>query len=331
MAYDGRILHQAQMQFEADRARRAELQKKQREKLYRRAPRLREIEEQLRDTMRRLAVAAFRQGDDVRREIEALKQENLQLQEERRTILLSLKLPPDVLEEKPACPLCKDSGYYKGQVCQCLRKYYVRLQNQKLSSMLDVGTQSFDSFSLDWYSEEVDDKIGVSPRRNMERVYDICKDYALRFHQHHDNLLLYGAPGLGKTFLSACIARVVSNGGCSVVYDSAGQIFNRMEDQKFGREEQEENNMVHRILTCDLLILDDLGTEMTTNFVVSALYQIINTRLLREKSTVLNTNLIPSEWSRRYSPQIASRLEGEYQILPFFGTDIRRLKKLKMG
>ena len=139
------------------------------------------------------------------------------------------------------------------------------------------------------------------------------------------NLLLFGRPGLGKTHLSAAIAREVSGKGFSVVYDTAGHIFERFEAQKFGRDEAERD--VERVLNCDLLILDDLGTEMVTTFVQSALYQIINGRLLEKKSTIVSTNLMPEAIAQRYSGQIASRIEGEYQLLPFVGEDIRVLKK----
>ena len=158
------------------------------------------------------------------------------------------------------------------------------------------------------------------------RIWRRSTTSAHQFGKRPGNLLLFGAPGLGKTFLSAAIAREVSSNGWSVVYDTAGRIFQRFEAQKFTREEDAGDD-VDRVLNCDLLILDDLGTEMTTAFVQSALYQIVNTRLMEKKSTILNTNLMPGEIARRYSPQLASRIEGEYQLLPFFGEDIRKLKK----
>ena len=162
----------------------------------------------------------------------------------------------------------------------------------------------------------------------METVYDVCADYAHQFGRRSGNLLLFGAPGLGKTHLSAAIAREVSAEGWSVVYDTAGHIFERFETQKFGREEGDEASAdVDRVMNCDLLILDDLGTEMTTAFVQSALYQIVNGRLMEKRSTILSTNLMPGDIARRYSPQTASRIEGEYQLLPFYGEDIRKLKK----
>ena len=163
----------------------------------------------------------------------------------------------------------------------------------------------------------------------MEKNYDACRDYAYEFSPKSGNLLLSGDPGLGKTFLSASISRVVSDAGRSVVYDTASHIFARFEAQKFRRDDDtdEAGDDVSRYMKCDLLIIDDLGTEMTTSFVQSALYQIVNTRLMTNRKTIISTNLNPTELGQRYGAAILSRLEGEYRILPFFGDDIRKLKK----
>ena len=192
--------------------------------------------------------------------------------------------------------------------------------------MLDIGSQSFDTFRLDYYST---DRGGLprSPREAAQRNLEICQSFARDFRPGKQNLLLFGAPGLGKTFLSACIARVVSEDGFSVVYDTAGHIFSRFEAQKFGRDDGEADSAVSRALGCDLLILDDLGTELMTSFVHSAMYQIVNTRLITGKKTVISTNLNPDELGRRYGAPVLSRLQGEYQILLFFGEDIRRQKR----
>ena len=326
MAYDGKIMRRALQQFEEDRRAREERLEARRESVFRRQPRLREIENELRSTMSRIIASALRHGTDPAPAVEVLREENLRIQGEKRRLLEELGLPQDCLEEKPACALCGDTGYRNGQVCRCLRAYYAREQQKELSQMLDLGSQSFDSFSLDWYSEHYDGALGIAPRDNMEAVYDICADYAHQFGKRPGNLLLFGAPGLGKTHLSAAIAREVSDKGFSVVYDTAGRVFQRFEAQKFTREEDAGDD-VERVMNCDLLILDDLGTEMTTAFVQSALYQIVNGRLMEKRSTIISTNLSPEKLAQRYSPQIASRIEGEYQILPFVGTDIRRLKK----
>lgn len=328
MGYDGKIMRLAQSRFEADREERSRLLQERRESIFARRPRLREIEGELRAATSRIVASAFQRGTDPLPALRRLRDENLSLQEEKSRLLAEMGLPADALDERPVCPLCEDRGYRDGAVCRCLRKYYAREQQKELSRMLDLGNQSFDTFLLDYYSEAPDPDFGTSPRRNMEAVYDICADYAHGFGRRPRNLLLFGAPGLGKTFLSAAIAREVSGEGWSVVYDTAGHVFELFETRKFGREEYEEASAdVERILKCDLLILDDLGTELTTDFVRSALYQIINTRLMEQKSTILSTNLMPSEIARRYSAQVSSRLEGEYQLLAFYGEDIRKLKK----
>ena len=192
--------------------------------------------------------------------------------------------------------------------------------------MLDLGNQSFDSFSLHWYSDRTDPEEGVFPRENMENIYEACQKYARQFGPESGNLLFFGSTGLGKTFLSAAIAREVSASGFSVVYDTAAHVFQRFEAEKFDRDEDAGHD-VRRVLRCDLLILDDLGTEHSTPFVKSVLYQIINTRLLERRATILSTNLPPEDIAERYSSQIASRIEGEYQIFEFFGEDIRQLRR----
>ena len=325
MAYDGRLLRLAQERYETDRSIREAEQSAQRAAIYTRRPRLREIDEELRRTASRVLAAALRRGQDPLPEIQRLKEQNLNLQAERKTLLAELGLTEGDLENTPLCSLCGDTGYRGGQMCRCLKAYYVEEERKELSKLLDLGGQSFDTFDTDWYDGQRAPGKTKSAREHMEWVYDTCVEYAHNFGKRPANLLLFGRPGLGKTHLSAAIAREVSGKGYSVVYDTAGHVFERFEAQKFGRDEAERD--VERVLNCDLLILDDLGTEMITTFVQSALYQIINGRLLEKRSTIVSTNLMPEALAQRYSPQIASRIEGEYQLLPFVGEDIRTLKK----
>lgn len=330
MGYDGKLLHRAKVLYDADKQRNLETFIQQRERIYKRQPRLRIIDRDLTATMSRIISAALRGGSNPAPAIQVLRDENLSLQEERRDLLIEMGLPADSLEEKPACSRCQDTGYVSGGLCDCLRGYYVQLQTEELSTMLDLGNQSFDAFSLEWYDEKIDSSYGVSPRENMEFVYEVCANFAHQFGKKGGNLLLTGAPGLGKTFLSAAMAREVNGAGYSVVYDTAVHIFEQFETQKFSRDQDDEaiDSAVHRILHCDLLILDDLGTEMVTAFVQSAFYQLVNTRMMTGKSTIINSNLSPEQIARRYSPQIASRIQGEYRILPFIGKDIRLLKRV---
>ena len=327
MAYDGRVLRLALQRFEEDRRERQERCRERRERIFARQPRLRQIDAELRSTMSRIITSALRRGTDPASAIAVLRDENLSLQAEKRELLAKLGLPEDALDETPACPLCGDTGYRDGRMCRCLRSYCAREQQRELSRMLDLGSQSFDTFDLSWYSDRLEPGQRKSARQHMEeKVYNSCAEYASHFGKRPENLLLFGAPGLGKTHLSAAIAREVSERGFSVVYDTAGHIFGQFEQQKFGREEEADDH-VERVLSCDLLILDDLGSEMTTAFVQSALYQIINTRLMERRSTIISTNLTPEGIAQRYSPQIASRLLGEFNVLHFFGDDIRLLKR----
>ena len=317
MSYDGKLMRLAQQKFETDKAAREQRFRARREAIFQAEPRLKEVDASLRSTASRIIATALRHGTDPATAVAALREENLALQEERKELLRRLGLEEDALEERPDCPFCNDSGFRGGSVCRCLRAYYAKEQQKELSRMLDLGSQSFDTFSLDWYTDQ----------STMQVNYDICVEYAHNFGKQPGNLLLFGNPGLGKTHLSAAIAREVSERGFSVVYDTAAHVFERFETQKFSRDNEEADTDVERILSCDLLILDDLGTEMTTAFVQSALYTVINTRLREKRSTIISTNLRPSELTSRYSPQVASRVEGEYQFLPFVGEDIRKLKK----
>ena len=326
MAYDGVIMQRALARFDQARQRRAAEMEQRRRMLYARQPRLEEIERTLRGTMSRIVAAAAKKGEDPLPAIRALRDENLALQQERAQLLTELGYPADYLEDKPACPLCGDTGYDKKGVCRCLRQYYAREQLQELSRLLPLGEARFETFRFDLYDSAEWEGYGISPRANMERNFDVCRDFACQFSRGGGDLLLSGGTGLGKTFLSACIARVVSENGFSVVYDTAASVFSRFEDAKFRRDDGGSED-ADRCMRCDLLILDDLGTEMTTSFVQSALYQIVNGRLMEKRSTIISTNLAPEEIGSRYGRSVLSRLEGEYEILPFFGEDIRRLKR----
>ena len=328
MAYDGRIMRQALARFEEDKQRRGADFARRRDRLYAVEPQLREIEQQLRATMPKLISSALRRGTDPLPAVRVLRDENLALQRQRAELLTGMGYPADYLEEKPACPLCGDTGYQNGEVCRCLREYYKRAQLQELSKLLDLGGQSFETFSFDWYSQERGER-KLSPRENMERNYDVCQDYARQFSPRSDNLLLMGQPGLGKTFLSACIAREVAAKGCSVAYETASHLFSKLEKHRFHPDEESAREM-KRLNEADLLIIDDLGTELPGNFVTASLYTLVNDRLLAGKPMVVSTNLTVGELSQRYSPQVSSRLQGSFQLLPFVGQDIRVMRQQRL-
>ena len=331
MAYEQNVLRRPPGRRGARRPRREEAQNARRREIYAAIPRVAEIDRQLRRTIVDIIAASLRQGNDPVPAIGAVRDKNLDLQAERADLLVAHGYPADALDDKPACPRCNDTGWRGAVMCDCLKSLCAQEQIKELSKLLDLGEQSFDTFSLDVYSPSPWRGSGISPRENMEMVYEICLNYAQKFGRFYfNNLFLSGAPGLGKTFLSACIARTVSENGFSVVYDTAVNVFSRFEDRKFSRDAEdtrEARDETRRYLSCDLLILDDLGSEMTTPFVQSALYTLINSRLTADRRTVISSNLSMEDVRRRYAPQIASRLEGEYRVLPFFGEDIRLLRK----
>ena len=195
MAYDGRLLRLAQERYEADRSAREADLAEQREQLYARRPRLREIQDQLRRTASRVMAAALRRGEDPLPEIQRLREENLSLQAERQMLLAELGLPDNALEDTPLCPFCNDTGYRGGEMCRCLKTYYVEEQRKELSKLLDLGSQSFDTFDTDWYSDQRAPGKTKSAREHMEWVYDTCVEYAHNFGKKPANLLLFGRPG----------------------------------------------------------------------------------------------------------------------------------------
>ena len=330
MAYDPNVLRRATERLEEQRRANQTNRARLRADTYRRQPRLEQLDRQLQGTMAQLMATALRRGESTRDAVQAIKQDNLAIQAEREKLLSELGLAPDALEDAPLCPHCGDSGWKGVQMCSCLKKLYAQEQIAELSKLLDLGSQSFETFRMDYYDAKVWPGAHCSPRAQMDMIFSLCESYARFFGRSPiKNLFLHGAPGLGKTFLSACIARAVSEQGRSVVYDTAGNIFAQFEDRKFwrGSDSQEARDETRRYLNCDLLILDDLGSELTTQFTQTALYELINTRLVAGRHTVISSNLSPAELSQRYSPQIASRISGEYHDLWFFGQDIRALKK----
>lgn len=326
MSFDASIMNVAQSRFRQDRERREEQLDRRREEVYRRLPRVEEIDRELRVTVGAIMISAFENETDPECALRELSERNMALQRERAELLVGAGYAYDELDEKILCRHCEDRGFLTdGSPCRCLMAYYTKEQNRRLSKLLDLGSQSFDTFSLDWY----DDGQGAT-LKHMEMVLESCINYARRFGERSGNLLFTGAPGLGKTFLSACIAREVSGSGFSVVYDTAAHIFQQFESGKFGRDnpyEEDPDREINRYLNCDLLIMDDLGTEMLTSFVQSAFYRIVNDRLINRRKTILSTNLSVEEIGRRYGEAVRSRIEGEYERLQFYGKDIRIQKR----
>lgn len=317
---DGQLLALAREEKEELRKRALEEDSRRRRIAYARIPALRTIDARLAALVGEYAGAVWGGG----RSLDEIQQESLDLQARRAELLTANGWPIDWLDGAWSCPDCRDTGFVEGRMCRCLKELYEKQRRQSLSALLKLGDERFDTFDLAYYSDVPSG--GISPREQMTAVFEFCREYAEHFGKDSVNLLLRGSTGLGKTFLSACIARVVSDKGFSVVYETTVDVLAAFEAQKF-RPDEEADARVERLLGCELLILDDLGTEMVTEFSKSALYTLVNARLLGGKKTIISTNLTGAEMQAKYTPQLCSRLEGEYQDLPFVGSDIRLIKK----
>lgn len=321
---EGRLLARARQRLsERQRIHRNE-ELRRREEVYARLPRIEEIDGRLRGIMTELVGLAL---GSTERSVEDMAAESLRLQDERRALLKQHGWDETYLDEIHDCPLCEDRGCHDdGSLCDCLIALYKKEQTLELAPLLRSDKECFENFRLSYYDAEGDD----SPRKRMDRILRICRSYAENFSTGAGSLLFTGAPGLGKTFLSAAIARVVAEKGCSVAYDTVSQLLSAFEREKFSRDEDEQAaaaSRVRQLMGCDLLILDDLGTEMLTAFTQSALYSLLDGRIRAGKSTVISTNLDRTAITERYGPQLSSRLIGEYQWLTFLGRDIRQIRK----
>lgn len=323
MAYSAEVVARARARLAQDREDRASENRRHLAHAYEVVPRLRQIDIQLRATMAVAAQAAFSQGEDPRELLQQARRENMLLQQERAE-LLALHFEEGYLDDSPVCDRCGGNGYIGSTMCECLLELCSQEQKKELT-LLCGGRESFSQFKLEYYSDVVDSRYGASPRTIMERNFRVCKSYALNFSKESGNLLFIGNTGLGKTFLSACIARAVTERGYSVVYQTASHLFTKLEQARFNPSE-ENRREADKFTACDLLIIDDLGTELPGQFVTASLYSLMNDRILAGKPMVISTNLNVEETSRRYSPQIASRLHGNFKRLSFVGEDIRVIK-----
>ena len=324
MSFERAVFQRATEQLEQDVADHRRRQEAHRQSICRRVPRVAQIESE----MRRLSIKLCRSVFDRRVNRDALDEQVSALRRERATELVEHGFEYDALDDTPLCRICDDTGWPAdgSGMCSCLRRRCVQAQMRELSNTLALSGQTFAAFRLDYYSAEIDPSMGISPRHNMEKVLDHCKAFAHSFRPEAGNLLFSGGTGLGKTYLSACIAQTVLENEHAVVYDTAVNILRRFEQEKF-RSDDTARDETRRYLGCELLIMDDLGCEALGPYSMTFLYDLLNTRLVNRQATVISTNLSPVELKKRYSPQIFSRLMGEYRLHPFFGEDIRLLKK----
>ncbi len=279
-------------------------------------PRLSEIDRELNAIGSQLAIAALSGGG---KQVNKIKEISKALSNEKKLLLEKA----EVKEIEFDCKICNDTGFVSGKICDCVKREAALVLVKQLSQEMPLEDCLFENFDLKYYPNKADEN-GQNPRRRMTAILKLCKEYAIHFNpETSKNLLFMGNAGLGKTHLTLSIVSGVINKGFLPVYASAENLFTKIEAERFSGEGR---GTYEAVLNCDLLVIDDLGAEMSTQFTKSVLYNIVNTRILTRKPTIINTNLTMKQLEERYTPRVSSRLIGHYEGQRFLGNDIRQQK-----
>ena len=290
-------------------------------------PRLSEIRQEIASLglqKARFMLGASKDGDfNLSEKIQLLARERIRLLREHG-------YPEDYLELHYDCPDCRDTGYRDGKKCHCFKKREISLLYDQSNIREILSRENFDTFSYEYFDDtKVDERSNKTAREYMRQVVALCRSYVEHFGEHKDNLLFTGKTGLGKTFLSNCIAKELLDQSYSVVYLPAVEMYEIFSKERFDYDSTEEDRDRSRyLLDCDLLIIDDLGTELVNTFTTSQLFYCINERLNRRKGTIISTNLPVNEMRDEFTDRVMSRIVSQYTVIPLYGEDIRIRKKL---
>ena len=297
------------------------------EEAFRQIPELAKLQEEIISLSARSGRMAL-YGDDS--SLIHLKADVTRLKARQEQLLAEGGFPSDYLEMQYQCKKCQDTGYVGTDKCNCFKQAIADLMYSDSNLKAILANENFKNFSFRYYSDDyIDEALGLSPLSNMQKIVAACKSFIKHFDRKHDNMLLFGNTGVGKTFLANCIAKELLDNGYTVIYLTAFRLFEILEKYKFGKDEDGSNQAANRfayILDCDLLIIDDLGTELNNSFTNSQLYLIMNERLLRQKSTIISTNLSLPNINTNYGERIFSRIVSNYHAQRIIGEDIRLLK-----
>ena len=293
------------------------------QEVYAKVPEIKEIDDKMyslgQNTLREILANPDKTGlkEELHKKYEVLKQT-------RKEILVKNSIPLDFDKVKHRCEKCQDTGFVEGEGrCVCFNQRVIDCMYEQSNMQELFKTQNFDLFRMDYYSEKESDKYKKSPRKQMEEVKSFCEKYADNFNDAKKSLCFYGDTGLGKTFMSSCIAKRLIDNGFTVLYIRSSKLFRLLEDEKFGRNEES----VKELYDCDMLVIDDLGTEPEGKNNSAYLLELINERIMNNKKVIINTNLNFTGMEKKYTKRFSSRLIESFNLLVFFGDDIRRKVK----
>ena len=330
------IYTQIKREYEKTRDKNRTLLRGRQNEIYALIPRVKEIDDlfiQIYVKIQRLILSA---GGGKDAHLKEFEKETSALAKEKARLLAEAGFKKTYLDEVFSCRHCKDTGYLQdGARCACHNRKLIEKRYNQSNLSERLKRENFDNFDIRYYSEERDKNRGISPRKNAERIYENCVKFVEKFDVNYQNLLFCGRAGLGKTFLCSAIAKELLDKGKTVIYLTAAKLCKFFEDKRFRSEEYPDGDGFENLIySADLLIIDDLGAEIPTQVTLSALFEVINTRIIEKKHTIISTNsdIFADEQARAdfentYSDRITSRLLGEFNNLRLFGQDIRNNKK----
>ncbi len=298
---------------------------------YKKCPRIKEIDDELNMTAIKISKAIiYANKEDKKKYIEDIKNLTENLKKEKEILMIKNGFSKYYFDEVYNCNKCKDTGFVNNEKCDCFKQKIINKAYDMSNISEIIKTENFSKFSLDYYSKQKDSKNDMSPYENMKLIMRKCSLFIEEFDEKFKNMVFSGETGLGKTFLCRCIAKELLDRGKTVLYVTAFNLFNMFEKEKFNKNSEEvDKEILNLTKNAELLIIDDLGTEFITSLSTAEFFDIINSRILTKKSTIISTNLGTDELMAQYSGRIVSRLYGEYDMLKFFGNDIRIVKKFK--
>ncbi|WP_180270760.1 ATP-binding protein [Sporanaerobium hydrogeniformans] len=313
--------------FDTKRMRAIQAQKARAEEVYLKVPEIKAIDEKLQNSGIKLVRTMLNAQNASALEDFRRQSEDLLLT--KKMLLVEAGYNEAYLDVHYHCPHCKDTGFIGDKKCTCFKQALISIAYEQSNIKNILQVENFHTFSLKYYEQEINPKFNLSPYQNMAAIRDFCVAFIEKFDTDKQNLIFHGPTGLGKTFLCNCIAKELLDLGFTVLYLTATQLFKLFQESRFHREDMEETekDLLSTLFSVDLLIIDDLGTESSSTFIGPDLFDVLNGRFLNQLSTIISTNLEPHEWNNYYSDRIVSRIIGNYIAFPFFGTDIRFLKK----
>jgi len=329
MAYERQIYEEIMGEYEGIRTKAKDELEEKKNGLYGRVPEIEKIDTELKEMALGMSLQILNNPDHAEETLENLKNQIFDLTDRKYYLLGKNGYPKDYLEMTYVCKNCHDTGYVNNKRCVCLQQKLIE-KSYDLSNLKGLtDKQNFANFDFSYYSNESDSINGTSPAEQIRSIYAVCQNFIENFDETKHSLLLYGPPGIGKTFMSSCIAKEVLDKGYTVIYESAYDLFTLYEDYKFMRIPPEEGKpQINRLYQTDLLIIDDLGTEITTRSTIAFLFNLLDTRLRHNRKTVISTNQSISELGKTYSQRFSSRIFEYFTQLEFLGSDIR-LQKMR--